>query len=218
MVEIYYTLTCQQEQVQHSPFAHGSAARAASWCRRSLVLSCFLFPRVIPSQLFLQITHRLLTHCDAGLLERPDFLQLCKRSSKKVCCCFVDANGRRLNEGRSWFLEEHVATATGALTVLTNRSPRTNAHELQMVRELQQQHTRTKLCPSETAHYNSPFFFLFYTFCCAQIKLLLTHVQTKLVEEEMGGNFRYHWTGTYLMNFLVEIPGYDEKLDILLSW
>lgn len=83
-----------------------------------------------------------------------------------------------------------MATATGALTVLTNRSPRTNAHELQMVRELQQQHTRTKLCPSETAHYKS--FFLFYTFWCAQIKLLLTHVQTKLVKEEMGGNFRYH--------------------------
>ena len=73
--------------------------------------------------------------------------------------------------------------------LLPLHTPWTTARELQMVPELQQQNTGTKLVELHIATSN----FLFYTFWCVQInKLLLIQVKTKLMEEEMGGNFRCH--------------------------
>jgi len=38
-------------------------------------------------------------------------------------------------------------------------APSTTAQELQMVPDIQQQHTGTKFSPGEIAHYNSQFFY-----------------------------------------------------------
>lgn len=78
-----------------------------------------------------------------------------------------------------------------------------HTHHGQIVPAGQWQHVGTKLCPRWSCTLQPPQqqfrFFISHIAVCAVTNL----INTGPVEEEMGGNFRYSWTGTDWINLLV---------------